>query len=842
MGKEIKSFSIEMKIDQDLSTKRVLLEKEFYSRERRKISKIDRRKILHYAMMNETGIAKSWIVESMSCSPNDEYSLETLALVETYGLNFDRLNFWGRYLDRTFPGNLLVRSIRNVQQGREEKNWGLALKGSQKILEIDPLNTYALTTEAISYFRLGKKRRAIDSWSRIGNIRSLPEIEIALFCRTMYNLRMFEEVVNLVNLFSAHEGDYNEIAEMGIRSLYNLKRNDECVTFCKRLIQNDANNLIAIRFLSRTLMRQRKSIEAIPILEKFCEIAPNSVDAWESLIEANLVLDRENAAFSIRERMLAGPIEIEEYLLTVIEILVRFRWENEYRDLLENIKLGQIDGLEIGIAKIFLKLGNLSRSWEILKKSNSDPVNSEIGEEIKSILELTKTEVRELDDSINTGDDLWIPQLVTREILRKSKILDMPKKSRYCCHLISSSLDRGGAERQVTITMRNMSLDKIFNCSLAVHRIDNDDGRGSYFGELGPASSSIFNLQEIDLEADGFPGKEIIHENEELIDLLTGVVRDKVKRLISHFSLHNPDLVHAWQDETIFTSSLAAALTGIPRVLCSARSLNPQEKTTLHNVKSPYLRSCFREILKQDRFQLSTNSFAGRRSYSKWLDIPEDKIEVIHNGVDFNQMEKTGDSSYVRKKFRESGFIHGDFIVGGIFRLEAGKRPELWIEAFEKARSQIPRLKGVIIGGGKLEQTVRKWVKDKRLEDCLMIVGESENISGWLEEMDIFLLTSSTEGLPNVIIEAQGFGVPVVCTDAGGVSEIVSEGVTGIIVDSSEAQIIADSMVKLISGNRIPKMREEAMLESRKRFSVEQMISKTRETYSRHLSLVEVKE
>ena len=75
----------------------------------------------------------------------------------------------------------------------------------------------------------------------------------------------------------------------------------------------------------------------------------------ESLIEANLVLDREDAVFSIRERMLAGPIEINEYLLTVIEILVRFRWENEYRDLLENIKLRQIDGLEIGIAKIFPK-------------------------------------------------------------------------------------------------------------------------------------------------------------------------------------------------------------------------------------------------------------------------------------------------------------------------------------------------------------------------------------------------------------------------------------------------------------------------------------------------------
>ena len=215
--------------------------------------------------------------------------------------------------------------------------------------------------------------------------------------------------------------------------------------------------------------------------------------------------------------------------------------------------------------------------------------------------------------------------------------------------------------------------------------------------------------------------RKSLHDNEELINLLRGIDRDKVKRLISHFSLHNPDLVHAWQDETIFTSSLAAALTGIPRVLGSARSLNPQEKTTLHNVKSPYLRNCFQEILKQNRFQLSTNSFAGR-GYAKWLDVPENKIEVIHNGVDFNQMEKNRETVRMLGKNSEKVVLFmGDFIVGGIFRLEAGKRPELWIEAFEIARSQVPRLKGVIIGGGKLEQSVRKWVKDKGLEDCLMI-------------------------------------------------------------------------------------------------------------------------
>ena len=235
MIREIKSFSVEKKIDQDLSNKRVLLEKEFCSRKSREFSKIDREKILNYAMMNEIGIAKSRIFESMSCNPNDEFALETLALVETYELNFDKVNFWGRYLCKTFPGNSLIRSIRNVQQGRKEKNWGLALKGSQRILEMDRTNTFSLTTEAISYFHLGDKKRAIDSWSRIENIQSLPEIEVALFCRTLYNLRMFEEVVNVVNLFSGHEGDINEIIELCIRSLYNLKRHDECVKFCKLL-------------------------------------------------------------------------------------------------------------------------------------------------------------------------------------------------------------------------------------------------------------------------------------------------------------------------------------------------------------------------------------------------------------------------------------------------------------------------------------------------------------------------------------------------------------------------------------------------------------------------------
>ena len=96
---------------------------------------------------------------------------------------------------------------------------------------------------------------------------------------------------------------------------------------------------------------------------------------------------------------------------------------------------------------------------------------------------MTKTEVKELDKSINKEDDVWIPQLVTRDS-KEIKIPDLCKEALLLpLDFLISRPGRGG--RQVAITMRNMSSDRIFNCSLAVHRIDNDDGRGNYLGERG---------------------------------------------------------------------------------------------------------------------------------------------------------------------------------------------------------------------------------------------------------------------------------------------------------------------------------------------------------------------
>ena len=108
-------------------------------------------------------------------------------------------------------------------------------------------------------------------------------------------------------------------------------------------------------------------------------------------------------------------------------------------------------------------------------------------------------------------------------------------------------------------------------CYLATHRVENKRGLGTYYDELSGLQSRIYDLGDIDDSNQNLPGMNIIEENSELLGLLDSVVQRKVKQLICHFSKYSPDLVHAWQDETILTSSIAAALTGIPILIGSAR-------------------------------------------------------------------------------------------------------------------------------------------------------------------------------------------------------------------------------------------------------------------------------
>jgi glycosyltransferase involved in cell wall biosynthesis len=97
----------------------------------------------------------------------------------------------------------------------------------------------------------------------------------------------------------------------------------------------------------------------------------------------------------------------------------------------------------------------------------------------------------------------------------------------------------------------------------------------------------------------------------------------------------------------------------------------------------------------------------------------------------------------------------------------------------------------------------------------------------------LFLLTSIVEGLPNVLIEAQAFGVPVISTDAGGARDTFIDGETGVLVTEPTGDTLARAILNCLNNPEWMKIAKANSSEAaRKRFSQEVMIKRLKEIYA----------
>ena len=210
-----------------------------------------------------------------------------------------------------------------------------------------------------------------------------------------------------------------------------------------------------------------------------------------------------------------------------------------------------------------------------------------------------------------------------------------------------------------------------------------------------------------------------------------------------------------------------------------------------------------------------------------------DSFPIIHNGVDFDTIERSSNDENVELILEDLGIGEKDKVVGSVFRIVEEKNPELWIEVASKVISELDNTHFIIVGGGVQLELMRENVERMGIGDRVHLVGQSTDIASWLKRMDLFFLTSRVEGLPNVLIEAQGFGVPVISTDAGGSSETFIDGVTGCLLTNEDKEEISREIIDWL--NRSKKWLDNSSANSvgnaRKKFSTETMYEKLIEIY-----------
>ena len=134
------------------------------------------------------------------------------------------------------------------------------------------------------------------------------------------------------------------------------------------------------------------------------------------------------------------------------------------------------------------------------------------------------------------------------------------------------------------------------------------------------------------------------------------------------------------------------------------------------------------------------------------------KYKVINNAINIEKFEY---NTEIRNKIREIEKIKkNEYLIGAVGRLDPQKNPLFLIDIFEEYLKINKNAKLLMIGTGSLEEKIRNKIKEKSLEDKVIIIQNITNVNEYLQAMDILLMPSLYEGLPVVGIEAQTSGLP----------------------------------------------------------------------------------
>jgi glycosyltransferase involved in cell wall biosynthesis/tetratricopeptide (TPR) repeat protein len=370
--------------------------------------------------------------------------------------------------------------------------------------------------------------------------------------------------------------------------------------------------------------------------------------------------------------------------------------------------------------------------------------------------------------------------------------------------MVSGSLGQGGGEKQtVTVARSLVERGASPHLFLAVRSLD-----------WRPADDffvPVVNAIELDWRAYGTDWLQVSNLTRSLpelqgrsalaeaIDLLPHNYREELIRATRCILDIRPQTVHVWQDMPVV--AVACLLSGVPRFFIHRGSLSPEywqfNDYQWHTHFRP-MQFIYRHLVNTPEFFFLNNSDVGCRTDANWIGVPRDgRFRVLYNAVQFESLGEDLGPNLERR--REVGIPDSALVVGGSFRLAAVKRPLLWMEAAKRVLAALPEVHFLIIGGGEMTDEIIAYAASHGFSSRLHLPGRVADVGAWYRAMDVKLLTSEREGIPNAIIEAQHFGVPVVATDVGGISEALDQGKTGYVVKDATARNFADRVIAILS-------------------------------------------
>ena len=261
----------------------------------------------------------------------------------------------------------------------------------------------------------------------------------------------------------------------------------------------------------------------------------------------------------------------------------------------------------------------------------------------------------------------------------------------------------------------------------------------------------------------------------------------------------------------------AAKLAGIRNIVLSRRNFNHWvTKTELFILKrlKPYVSSYW------------VNAGAIRELLVKQEGVDSGKIEVIYNGFDLTVPERANTPDALK------GIAQSKIVIN-VSNLRKVKSLDVFLRAAGLVVSEYNDVHFVVVGEGDERPVLEQMIEDLGLGRHVSLLGKQNGIGAFLKFSDIGVLSSHSEGLSNAIIEYMASGLPVVCTDVGGSSEMVSDNENGYLVPAGDYRLMGRKILELLENDGLrEKMGAESNRKAHEMFQCDIMI----ENVSRYLS------
>ncbi len=230
------------------------------------------------------------------------------------------------------------------------------------------------------------------------------------------------------------------------------------------------------------------------------------------------------------------------------------------------------------------------------------------------------------------------------------------------------------------------------------------------------------------------------------------------------------DIVHTWLFMANVIGVAGARLAGASRVIASVRNLSLWKKTW-------YRQWWFRaaDVLSSRAADVVTvNADALADDHAAWAWYPAGRIEVVHNGLEPSLF--LGDARDARLRVRQAaGLCEDAVVVGTVGRLAPEKDHLTFLRVIRAVRARGANVHGVIVGDGQLRSQLEAAAAEMGLADAVTFLGERDDARRLMAGFDVFVLTSTIEGFPNVLLEAAFLSVPAVASRVGGSPDLLPD-------------------------------------------------------------------